>query len=1019
MQFEDMRTHNQHDQHDQDDQRYYEITNLIAGAVYSFRFAADGTMISEWGAETFSKITGYHPDELDLQRWHEDLIHPEDVSIMIERIERFHARQPAISEYRIITKDGEIRWLRDHGRPVWDEQANGLVRIYGAVEDITEQKKTQAALDAYQQHLAELVEQRTAELRESETRYRMLAHYATDIISRHNTDGVYLYASPASHRLLGYMPGELVGRSAYELLHPEDVDQVRNAHMQTLQSSELLHCQYRMLHRAGHYIWIESTGRAIRGPQSGKVIEVIVVSRDITERIEMQEAYRTLVDHSLQGLVIFQDGQIVFANAAMSLINGYSVEEMLAMTPDEVGYKLIHPDDLPRVWQYMLDRMAGRPAPTSYEYRVVCKDGTFRWLEAHGIKTTYRGRDAVQGTYIDITERKNAEEQLRESERRFRMLAENAQDIIFRFRLSEPRGFEYISPSITSIFGYTPEEYYADLTLHVRTIHPDDLPRFEAFRRSPADYHEPLVLRYIRKDGREIWIEQRQWPMFDEQGNAVAIEGITRDITERKHAEQQLLQQQHALAMLRERERLARELHDSFGQVLGYINTQIATVRELIASGKTAQADMHLERMHAVTQETHADIRGFILGVQTGGTLEYGFFPSVVRYLERYEHIYGIQTELRVPPELTKHSFAPAVETHLVRIIQEALTNARKHASPSSVCVSFAQMADQVQLCIEDDGCGFYFPQAQQVHDRAGYGLQSIRERAREIDATVQFDTAPGSGTRLLVQFPRKSSDALLVQTMRVMLVDDHPLFLEGLQNMLAARGIAVIDTAHNGTEALEKARLHQPEVILMDVEMPGCNGLEATRRIKAEFPETQIVMLTVSADDDYLFAAIKSGASGYLLKNLDASDFFTLLAGLEQGEVALSPGMAKKMMHEFAQQDQPAERARTIDHTVSGHTHPPPASSEHTSRNGHRQPHNQPETGGDSELQEELDDLQREILSLVAQEYTYREVGERVGYSERSIKKFMRQIIATLHLRNRAAAIAYARQQGLVGSEE
>jgi len=214
---------------------------------------------------------------------------------------------------------------------------------------------------------------------------------------------------------------------------------------------------------------------------------------------------------------------------------------------------------------------------------------------------------------------------------------------------------------------------------------------------------------------------------------------------------------------------------------------------------------------------------------------------------------------------------------------------------------------------------------------------------------------------------------------MKVLLVDDHPLFLEGLQNLLAARGIEVVGTAGDGLEALEKARALRPDLILMDVQMPRCDGLAATRLIKAEMPTVKIVMLTVSEEDEDLFEAIKSGASGYLLKSLDADQFFQLLSGLERGEAPLSPGLAARILEEFARSAAlaglAAEAGKVTDLTPG----------------------------------------QIEVLTLVAQGMTYREMGEALHLSERTIKYHMGEILKRLHLQNRAEVIAYAVRMGLV----
>ena len=218
---------------------------------------------------------------------------------------------------------------------------------------------------------------------------------------------------------------------------------------------------------------------------------------------------------------------------------------------------------------------------------------------------------------------------------------------------------------------------------------------------------------------------------------------------------------------------------------------------------------------------------------------------------------------------------------------------------------------------------------------------------------------------------------------MRVLLVDDHPLFLEGLQNLLAARGMEVVGTASDGLEALEKARALRPDVILMDVQMPRCDGLAATRLIKAEMPTVQIVMLTVSEEDEDLFEAIKSGGSGYLLKSLDADRFFQLLSGLERGEAPLSPGLAARILEEFTRSAAlagPAVEARETADLTPG---------------------------------------QMQVLTLVAQGMRYREVGETLHLSERTVKYHMGEILKRLHLQNRAEVIAYAGRMGLVRREK
>ena len=213
---------------------------------------------------------------------------------------------------------------------------------------------------------------------------------------------------------------------------------------------------------------------------------------------------------------------------------------------------------------------------------------------------------------------------------------------------------------------------------------------------------------------------------------------------------------------------------------------------------------------------------------------------------------------------------------------------------------------------------------------------------------------------------------------MKLLLVDDHSLFLQSLRVLLSAKGYEVAGTASNGMEALKQTRLLCPDLILMDIEMPGCDGLCATRLIKAEMPQVKIVMLTVSASDENLFEAIKSGASGYLLKSQSADRFLEMIAHVEHGGAALPPELASRLLDEFARQAQHVEMP--VEDSPS-----------------------------------ELTARQLEILTLVAQGLTYSQIGEALHLSEATIRYHMGQILERLHLENRAQVIAYAARHGLM----
>jgi DNA-binding NarL/FixJ family response regulator len=208
----------------------------------------------------------------------------------------------------------------------------------------------------------------------------------------------------------------------------------------------------------------------------------------------------------------------------------------------------------------------------------------------------------------------------------------------------------------------------------------------------------------------------------------------------------------------------------------------------------------------------------------------------------------------------------------------------------------------------------------------------------------------------------------------RVLIADDHALFRDGLRSLLEAHGIEVVAEARNGREAVELARLHRPEVVLMDLAMPELGGLGATRLLTAELPEIAVVVLTASEDDADLFEAVKSGAQGFLPKDLEASRFFELLDGVSRGEPALTPALARKVLDALAH---PEAAAQTPD---------------------------------------VLTERERDVLELLVQGATSnQELAERLFVSENTVKYHLRNILQKLHLQNRAQVIAYAVRHGLV----
>jgi DNA-binding NarL/FixJ family response regulator len=212
----------------------------------------------------------------------------------------------------------------------------------------------------------------------------------------------------------------------------------------------------------------------------------------------------------------------------------------------------------------------------------------------------------------------------------------------------------------------------------------------------------------------------------------------------------------------------------------------------------------------------------------------------------------------------------------------------------------------------------------------------------------------------------------------RVMIADDHALFRQGLKIVLDNESdLSVVAEASDGEEACEKAIAETPDIVLMDVRMPRLSGIDAAARLKQELPTSKIVMLTVSDDEQDLFEAIKAGASGYLLKEIDPSEIAGAIRQIQGGQSLLSPSMASKLLNEFA----------TMTKKPDDRAYEPP----------------------------KLTDREMEVLRYVAQGLSNKEIAKALFISENTVKNHIRNILEKLHLHSRMEAVIYAVREKLL----
>lgn len=219
-----------------------------------------------------------------------------------------------------------------------------------------------------------------------------------------------------------------------------------------------------------------------------------------------------------------------------------------------------------------------------------------------------------------------------------------------------------------------------------------------------------------------------------------------------------LYQQVQDIAVLQERERIAREMHDGIAQLLGYINTQTIAVRKLLSDKRVAESQEELTKMEEISRDLYADVREGILGLRSPALRREGLIPALRDYAERYTEMSGVVVDIKAFSGNGEFHMTPPVEVQLIRIVQEALSNVRKHAKASAVTVEFDSVGVDLHVTITDDGQGFD-PARMPSASWPRFGLQTMRERAESLGGTLNIDTSPGKGTKIDVRIPLSGSE--------------------------------------------------------------------------------------------------------------------------------------------------------------------------------------------------------------------------------------------------------------------
>jgi|GEM_PF-1444256 len=445
---------------------------------------------------------------------------------------------PWLGEVEMYAHDQRILNILLRAYPNFDEAGN-LVGLVGIHTEITARKQMENSL------------------RESEARYRQLAENISDVVWTADLSFNITYVSPSIQKLTGDTPEKYITLSLEERHPPATIALFQQVFAEETQKdsqpgvdknrTRFLEVEHSTT--SGATIWTSIHLSFLRDAR-GEITGIMGVTRDITDRKQAEEAlraaeasYRALVEQIPAVTYIDQadgSGRSSFISPQIESMLGVSRKAWMQADAAEWG-NMMHPEDRPRVLA-AYRRTVETGQPFDENYRLYRPDGRMVWVDDHAIRLGDASGQptGVHGVMFDITTRKQTEEALRESQERYRRLAENAPDIIFRYNLLPEMGLAYINPAVQAITGYSPEDCYADPYLMLNMAHPDDAGLMANYLQQRTPPEQPLFMRWIGKDGATRWMESRITPVHDAVGRLVAVEGITRDITARKRAEETL-----------------------------------------------------------------------------------------------------------------------------------------------------------------------------------------------------------------------------------------------------------------------------------------------------------------------------------------------------------------------------------------------------------------------------------------------------------------------------------------------
>jgi PAS domain S-box-containing protein len=850
-------------------------------------------------------------------------------------------------------------------------------------------------------------------------------------------DGAVKSWNPAAERLLGYPAGEMIGRTVFVLFPPDRQGELSDGLEEVGRGRSVFMDEAVWLKKGGEEVWTSASLSPTRD-LGGRIVGVSIIARDVTERRRTREAlrrqkelYETMLNAQSElgvGFVITSGKRIVYANEAYCGIIGYSAEELMAMTSsvetlaaDEEKTTLLENADR---------RLTGREAPEHYETALRRKDG--RRVD---VEVSLKSLEAETGTQFvaivrDITGRKRDQEELKARALQQAAVAQLGQRALGQADLpalmdeAVALTAKTLGGDFCEVLELLPEG--DALLLRSGVGWEEGLAGYATLGSdlgSQIGYtlllREPVVVEDLREDerfdgpalftdhgvvgGMSVVIQGRDRPFGvlgvhtrrrrsfsgDDINFLRAVANVLAVAIARGRAEEALLEAQEG-----ERRRIARDLHDL---VLQDLTDTLRALQDTQLRSENLGQNVDLEQEIGALRRTVGGLRGAIYDLRQS---EGRSFVWAVRSL--------VEMDRRMAPERTAElvveddfptELPDGVATELLRIIQEALTNSRRHSGAANVRVVLRRGEEEASLEVYDDGRGFD-PDAA----TGGVGLAGMRERALALGGSLEVEGRPGGGATVRFRAPLSAlvetrpeswvpaepvalegddggmAGEEAVRKRRVLLVEDHVSFRQSLAMTLAAHpGFALVGQVGSlvgAREAMGKVG-EEIDLAIIDLTLPDGTGTELIRELHEASPRASVLVLTASLDRQQYAWAVEAGAAGVLHKSASIDSIIRALNRLGAGESLLPPSEVVELLRLALRQRKRDEEAR--------------------SRVGL------------------LTRRELEVLNLLAEGLDGREISRRLDITPKTEHTHMTKIFGKLGVHSRLEALVFAVRHGLV----